>query len=84
MTDILIKKPMIREIKLKKQRVSHSSNEKPTTVFFATKFFQGTNRVFNSAFTEKKYGKKMNRFTTASKKLLNVDLQKSTKFCRIV
>ena len=39
--DSLIIAPIQREIKLKTKRLAQSEKEKPTKVFFETRFFQG-------------------------------------------
>ncbi len=50
----LIRKPINLEIRLKEKRLNHSLKEKPTAVFFATKFFQGLKSVLKSVGIEKK------------------------------
>jgi len=68
-------KPITREIRLKARRLKSSLKAKPSVFLTTIKFFQGKKRVFNKVETEKKYGKKMKRLTTTSRKFFRESLK---------
>ena len=68
MTEDLMAKPMLLDIKLNIIVLNISLIEKPRLVGFVVTFFQGAKSVRISTDTEKKYGRKIKIFFRASKK----------------
>ncbi|KKQ37227.1 MAG: hypothetical protein US54_C0040G0003 [Candidatus Roizmanbacteria bacterium GW2011_GWA2_37_7] len=66
-------KPIPREIIPNINSLKKTPSENPGFFVVSVMFFQGRKRDFDSAETEKKYGKKIKIFDTASRKLEKCD-----------
>ena len=60
--------PTPRDIRSNIRLLKSTEKEKPLVTFGLDKFFHGSNKVWRSFFTEKKYGRKIKILTRASKK----------------